>query len=217
MWIIIFQKHPFGNNLLHGDGDSVLRACKCGLLHRDDARWAAAVWRSGCGQQRAKCSTDEECRENMLAQLCSDVTFVCLQTFANCALQGLASVIPILVALSCLGALNGGFFGSPRYYESKSWLVLMLSVQFWTCEICGCRMLFVGAREGHWPPIFSMIHIRQRTPLPAVLLLVSTVQRPRIKQNCSTIIDDEQQQLPIIIHLFLLLWRVLLYFLVWRF
>lgn len=71
-------------------------------------------------------------------------------TFANRALQGLASVIPILVALSCLGALNGGFFGSPR-------------------------MLFVGAREGHWPPVFSMIHIRRRTPLPAILLLYPMV------------------------------------------
>ncbi|KAG7225641.1 hypothetical protein INR49_005048 [Caranx melampygus] len=71
-------------------------------------------------------------------------------TFANRALQGLASVIPILVALSCLGALNGGFFGSPR-------------------------MLFVGAREGHWPPIFSMIHIRRHTPLPAVLFLYPLV------------------------------------------
>ncbi|KAK5895792.1 cystine/glutamate transporter [Gymnodraco acuticeps] len=71
-------------------------------------------------------------------------------TFANRALQGMASVIPFLVALSCLGALNGGFFGAPR-------------------------MLFVGAREGHWPPIFSMIHIRRHTPLPAVLLLYPMV------------------------------------------
>ncbi|KAM9845559.1 cystine/glutamate transporter [Aulostomus maculatus] len=71
-------------------------------------------------------------------------------TFANRSLQGLASVIPILVALSCLGALNGGFFGAPR-------------------------MLFVGAREGHWPPVFSMIHIRRQTPLPAVLLLYPLV------------------------------------------
>ncbi|KAL3048244.1 hypothetical protein OYC64_006925 [Pagothenia borchgrevinki] len=71
-------------------------------------------------------------------------------TFANRALQGMASVIPFLVALSCLGALNGGFFGAPR-------------------------MLFVGAREGHWPPIFSMIHIRRHTPLPAVLLLYPLV------------------------------------------
>lgn len=37
------------------------------------------------------------------------------QTFADRALQGLASIIPILVAMSCLGALNGGFFGVPRY------------------------------------------------------------------------------------------------------
>jgi len=37
-----------------------------------------------------------------------------LQTFASRALQGVAPVIPVLVALSCLGALNGGFFGSPR-------------------------------------------------------------------------------------------------------
>lgn len=36
------------------------------------------------------------------------------QTFASRALQGLASLVPILVALSCLGALNGGFFGAPR-------------------------------------------------------------------------------------------------------
>ncbi|XP_029969892.1 cystine/glutamate transporter [Salarias fasciatus] len=67
-------------------------------------------------------------------------------TFARRAFQGLSSVIPALVALSCLGAMNGGFFGVPR-------------------------MLFVGAREGQWPAIFSMIHIRRRTPLPAVLLL----------------------------------------------
>ncbi|XP_069020973.1 cystine/glutamate transporter [Embiotoca jacksoni] len=71
-------------------------------------------------------------------------------TFANRALQGLSSLIPVLVALSCLGALNGGFFAVPR-------------------------MLFVGAREGHWPPIFSMIHIRRHTPLPAVLLLYPLV------------------------------------------
>ncbi|XP_012678924.2 cystine/glutamate transporter [Clupea harengus] len=71
-------------------------------------------------------------------------------TFANRALKGLSSLIPILVSASCLGALNGGFFGVPR-------------------------MLFVGAREGHWPALFSMIHIRRQTPLPAVLLLYPMV------------------------------------------
>ncbi|KAJ0056963.1 hypothetical protein NL108_000775 [Boleophthalmus pectinirostris] len=71
-------------------------------------------------------------------------------TFANRALQGLSSIIPILVSVSCLGTLNGSFFGVPR-------------------------MFFVGARDGHWPPIFSMIHIRRHTPLPAVLFLYPLV------------------------------------------
>uniref|UniRef100_A0A8D0D266 Si:ch73-352p4.8 n=1 Tax=Sander lucioperca TaxID=283035 RepID=A0A8D0D266_SANLU len=66
---------------------------------------------------------------------------------AVAVVSGLASVIPFLVALSCLGALNGGFFG----------------------------MLFVGAREGHWPPIFSMIHIRRHTPLPAQLVFIGNI------------------------------------------
>ncbi|KAJ8381823.1 hypothetical protein SKAU_G00026010 [Synaphobranchus kaupii] len=71
-------------------------------------------------------------------------------TFAGRALQSIAPVIPILVAISCLGALHGGFFVAPR-------------------------MLFVGAREGHWPALFSMIHVRRHTPLPAVLLLYPLV------------------------------------------
>ncbi|KAL7857983.1 hypothetical protein AOLI_G00180850 [Acnodon oligacanthus] len=71
-------------------------------------------------------------------------------TFASRAFQGVASGVPILVSLSCLGTLNGGFFGAPR-------------------------MLFVGAREGHWPALFSMIHLRRKTPLPAVLLLYPLV------------------------------------------
>ncbi|KAI4882987.1 hypothetical protein NFI96_015797 [Prochilodus magdalenae] len=71
-------------------------------------------------------------------------------TFASRALKSVASGVPVLVSLSCLGALNGGFFGVPR-------------------------MLFVGAREGHWPVLFSMIHLRRKTPLPAVILLYPLV------------------------------------------
>lgn len=53
-------------------------------------------------------------KTRQIACLKSGFIMFYLQTFANRALQGLASVIPILVALSCLGALNGGFFGVPR-------------------------------------------------------------------------------------------------------
>nr|XP_025045590.1 cystine/glutamate transporter-like isoform X2 [Pelodiscus sinensis] len=68
-------------------------------------------------------------------------------SFAQKAFQSLISVIPILVALSCIGTMNGG--------------ILTFS-----------RTLFVASREGQWPPLFSMIHIRRHTPLPAVMLMV---------------------------------------------
>ncbi|XP_039625466.1 cystine/glutamate transporter-like [Polypterus senegalus] len=71
-------------------------------------------------------------------------------TFADRALQGFSSVIPILVAMSCLGAVMGGYFAGPR-------------------------MLFSGSREGQWPVLFAMIHIRRHTPLPALLLMYPMV------------------------------------------
>uniref|UniRef100_A0A8C4RS45 Cystine/glutamate transporter n=1 Tax=Erpetoichthys calabaricus TaxID=27687 RepID=A0A8C4RS45_ERPCA len=71
-------------------------------------------------------------------------------TFADRTLHGFSSVIPILVAVSCMGSIMGGCFTTPR-------------------------MLFSGAREGHWPLLFAMIHIRRQTPLPVVLLMYPTV------------------------------------------
>ncbi|KAM4749642.1 cystine/glutamate transporter-like [Rhinophrynus dorsalis] len=71
-------------------------------------------------------------------------------SFAEETLGRFSSVIPILVALSCFGALNGGIFAASR-------------------------MLFAASREGQWPPLFSMIHIRRHTPLPALLLMMPLV------------------------------------------
>lgn len=34
------------------------------------------------------------------------------------------------------------------------------------------RMFYVASREGHLPPVLSMIHLRRHTPLAAVLTLV---------------------------------------------
>ncbi|XP_019400251.1 PREDICTED: cystine/glutamate transporter-like [Crocodylus porosus] len=70
--------------------------------------------------------------------------------FAQRAFQRLTSVIPILVALSCFGTMNGAIFTFSR-------------------------TLFVASREGQWPPLFSMIHIRRHTPLPAVMLMFPLV------------------------------------------
>ncbi|NWX79101.1 XCT protein, partial [Alca torda] len=67
-------------------------------------------------------------------------------SFVQRAFKSLISVVPVLVALSCFGTMNGGIFTFSR-------------------------TLFVASREGQWPPLFSMIHIRRHTPLPAVMLM----------------------------------------------
>lgn len=47
------QNNTSGTNLLHGDGDGVLRPGQRGLLHHDEPRGAAAVRGRGRGQWRA--------------------------------------------------------------------------------------------------------------------------------------------------------------------
>ncbi|KAJ1166642.1 hypothetical protein NDU88_007041 [Pleurodeles waltl] len=68
-------------------------------------------------------------------------------SFADIALKGFSAAIPILVALSCFGTVNGGIFASARIF-------------------------FVASRERQWPRLFAMIHIQRHTPLPALLLML---------------------------------------------
>uniref|UniRef100_A0A8C5H8V8 Cystine/glutamate transporter n=1 Tax=Gouania willdenowi TaxID=441366 RepID=A0A8C5H8V8_GOUWI len=67
-------------------------------------------------------------------------------TFAEKLLGNFSRVVPLFVAMSCFGSMNGSLFALSR-------------------------MFFVASREGHLPEVFSMIHIRRHTPLAAVLIL----------------------------------------------
>ncbi|KAG8541116.1 hypothetical protein GDO81_029688 [Engystomops pustulosus] len=71
-------------------------------------------------------------------------------SFADRTLPQISAAISILVAMSCFGALNGGIFASSR-------------------------MLFAASREGHWPNVFSMIHIRRLTPVPSLVFMIPLV------------------------------------------
>ncbi|XP_043917584.1 cystine/glutamate transporter-like isoform X2 [Protopterus annectens] len=75
--------------------------------------------------------------------LASDAVAV---TFAERMLGNFYLAIPIFVAMSCFGAVNGGTFAVARVF-------------------------YVASREGHLPQILSMIHIKKHTPLPAVVVL----------------------------------------------
>ncbi|XP_026553625.1 cystine/glutamate transporter [Pseudonaja textilis] len=67
-------------------------------------------------------------------------------TFSERLLGNFSLAVPIFVALSCFGSMNGGIFAVSR-------------------------MFYVASREGHLPEILSMIHVRKHTPLPAVIVL----------------------------------------------
>jgi len=67
-------------------------------------------------------------------------------TFAQRLYGKMAVIIPIFVALSCFGAVNGN--------------ILTIS-----------RLFYVGAREGQMPEILSMIQIQKLTPLPSVVVI----------------------------------------------
>ncbi|XP_034454688.1 cystine/glutamate transporter isoform X2 [Hippoglossus hippoglossus] len=75
--------------------------------------------------------------------LASDAVAV---AFAEKLLGKFSIAVPVFVALSCYGSMNG-------------------------CLFALSRMFYVASREGQLPEVLSMIHVRRHTPLTAVLIM----------------------------------------------
>ncbi|OCT74853.1 solute carrier family 7 member 13 [Xenopus laevis] len=66
-------------------------------------------------------------------------------TWADRVIPTVAWIIPVSVAISIFGSLNGGMF--------------MLG-----------RLNYAGSKEGHLPALISMLHVNHLTPAPAIIL-----------------------------------------------
>ncbi|KAL6051507.1 hypothetical protein STEG23_011312, partial [Scotinomys teguina] len=72
-----------------------------------------------------------------------------------------AWLVPLGVALSTFGTVNGGFFS-------------------------GSRLCYAAAREGHMPQLMSMIHVHRLTPAPAMIFTTAVALVLVIPGNFST-------------------------------
>lgn len=104
------------------------------------------------------------------------------QTFGEKLLGMFSWVMPISVALSTFGGINGYLFTSSRYSTNALSCIIQhtkpdarcfLKKTCITCVNMSLgRLCFSGAREGHLPYLLAMIHLKNCTPIPALLLCV---------------------------------------------
>ncbi|KAM4804529.1 b(0,+)-type amino acid transporter 1-like [Urocitellus parryii] len=85
-------------------------------------------------------------------------------SWGNQVLGSWAWMVPLAVALSTFGSVNGIFFS-------------------------GSRVCYVAAREGHLPGFLSMVHVRRLTPAPALMFTMAVALVLVIPGNFSILVN----------------------------
>uniref|UniRef100_A0A0D9RU68 Solute carrier family 7 member 8 n=1 Tax=Chlorocebus sabaeus TaxID=60711 RepID=A0A0D9RU68_CHLSB len=114
-------------------------------------------------------------------------------TFGEKLLGVMAWIMPISVALSTFGGVNGSLFTSSRVQScSKDESLSSAASKAITsgkssCEIT--RLFFAGAREGHLPSVLAMIHVKRCTPIPALLFTCISTLLMLVTSDMYTLIN----------------------------
>lgn len=99
----------------------------------------------------------------------------------------MAWIMPISVALSTFGGVNGSLFTSSRWvctmiilssfcsFGSFKYKFIINIVKDKRRFLFSHSLFFAGAREGHLPRLLAMIHVTRCTPIPALLFTVSSL------------------------------------------
>lgn len=98
--------------------------------------------RSGNGKFLRCCSRKFNLINVILVIICTN-----FQSFGMKMFGSFTWLVPIFVALSCFGGVNGILFTSSRLF-------------------------LTGAQERHLPEIFAYIHIKKGTPIPSLIFSV---------------------------------------------
>ena len=92
----------------------------------------------------------------------------------------LAFMIPVFVAMSTFGGVNGILLTSSRYVCAMNSNTLNQMLPLLKCclfynkhLLLHFRLFYAGAVEGQMPEILAMIQVNKMTPAPAVLCVVS--------------------------------------------
>ncbi|XP_062066125.1 b(0,+)-type amino acid transporter 1-like [Lepus europaeus] len=85
-------------------------------------------------------------------------------SWGNQILGSWAWLVPLAVAISTFGSVNGAFFS-------------------------GSRVCYVAAREGHLPRVLSMVHVHRLTPSPALMFTTAVALVLIIPGNFSSIVN----------------------------